>query len=251
MKTLAAIQTQFQAQVMQGNPDGSPWHGVTGHMDIYIHAYRGRLIQALKDNFPVLHRALGDDRFAELARTYCNAEPSHHRSIRWLGDGLSAFLERHPDRIPHPALLDIARMDWQMRAAFDAADSPCLRMEDLAAIPPKNWPTLTFHTVPSFGVLEMQWGVEALWHALSDNEATETEAPEWAPHAMVVWRHDLQCRWRTLEAHEHLALQWVGERKCFADICDGLSQHGLGEPAQQAAQLLQRWVHEGILSALS
>lgn len=249
MNTLASTQMGFQELVMRGKSDATYWSGITGHMEIYIHAYRGRLIQALKDNFPVLHRALGDDSFAGLASAYFNAEPSRNRSIRWLGDGLCAYIAGRPEIIPHPALLDIARMDWYMRAAFDAADAQCLLVDHLAAIPPQDWPTLTFRTVPSFRILDMQWGVEALWHALSDNEDAQTEPPEFSPHTMLIWRQDLQCRWRTVDATEHLALLWISEQKCFAEICDGLSAAGIEQPAQHAAQLLQRWVHESVLAA--
>jgi hypothetical protein len=36
---------------------------------VYLKAYRARLTAALRDNFPVLQRALGDDAFDVLAQT--------------------------------------------------------------------------------------------------------------------------------------------------------------------------------------
>ena len=50
--------------------------------DIYVNAYRTRLIDALRANYPVLHRALGDDAFESLAQAYIAAHPSSCTNIR-------------------------------------------------------------------------------------------------------------------------------------------------------------------------
>lgn len=260
MSTLAALQQRFMQQVLRGEADapmapaapGSPdtacYSDVTGHMDIYIHAYQGRMRQALASNFPVLHRALGDQAFGALARAYCTARPSQHRSIRWLGDGLTDFLAADPALLPHPALLDIARMDWAMRAAFDAADAVPLQMEDLGRVAAADWPDLTFTALPSLQLLELQWGVEGLWHALHADAEAQTDAPEHAPHAMVIWRAQLECRWRTVDAAELLALRLVQQKARFAELCEALQHAGTEQAAQRAAELLRAWVGEGLLA---
>ena len=248
MSSLATLQQRFQQHVLQGESAAADFDDVTGPMDIYIHAYQGRMRQALASNIPVLHRAMGDEAFGLLTRSYCTARPSQHRSIRWLGDGLVDFMAADPALLPHPALLDIARMDWAMRAAFDAADAACLRAQDLSALATTDWPTLTLQTVPSLQLLELQWGVESLWHALHADENAQTPEPALAPHAMVIWRHQLECRWRTLDATEHLALRLVLGQACFADWCQALQRAGEAQAEQRAAQLLMSWVWEGLLA---
>lgn len=252
MSTLARLQQRFQQLVLAGEgghaqaADGSS--DVSGPLEIYIHAYQGRMRQALASNFPVLHRALGDEAFGTLARLYCVAHPSQHRSIRWLGDGLVDFLAADPGLLPHPALLDIARMDWAMRAAFDAADTPCLRPQDLQAVTASAWAALTFQTVPSFQLLQLQWGVEHLWHALNADAQAQTREPEPAAHALLVWRQQLECRWRSVDASEHLALSLLQGRAHFADLCSALQHAGVPAPEQRAATLLRTWVEEGLLA---
>ncbi|HNH12398.1 MAG TPA: DNA-binding domain-containing protein, partial [Rhodocyclaceae bacterium] len=81
-------------------------------LDIYRHAYRSRLTEALAANYPVLARALGDEAFAQLALQYIDARPSRHASIRWFGDQLGAFCDEHPDALPHPALRDLIKLEW-------------------------------------------------------------------------------------------------------------------------------------------
>jgi len=124
-----------------------------------------------------------------------------------------------------------------------------LRLMDLASVDPSEWPGLTFRTVPSFSMLDMQWGIEPLWHALNADEGVQTDAPEPSPHSMVVWRQDLQCRWRTVDDQERMALTQLSEGKNFSSLCESLAAVTPDQPEHQAAQLLQRWVQEGILAS--
>lgn len=251
MSQLAALQQRFQRHVLS-SPDATPdglRDDVRGHLEVYVNAYWGRLREALADNYPVLYRALGDDAFRELAATYLAAHPSPHRSIRWFGDRLDAFIVQHPDVIPHPALRDIARMDWAMRGAFDAADATPLAAGDLAGIAPEHWPGLRFTPCPSFRLLALDWAIEALWHALSEDENAQTEAPQAHRHQMIVWRRELECRWRTVTGIEAAALRIVLDGGSFADICATLQNQGDGDAATTAARLLATWLNDGILAA--
>lgn len=249
MSELAALQQRFQGHVMAGadGPGDAPWYNVRGHMDIYVNAYRGRLREALADNYPVLCRALGDDAFRELAAAYLDAHPSPFRSIRWFGDRLADFIARNPEAVPHPALLDIARLDWAMRGAFDAADATPLRIEDLAGIPAEQWPGLRFTLCPSFRMLALDWGIEALWHALNDDENAETEEPQRAAHTMIVWRAGLEIRWRTVTEDEAAALRTLVDGGSFADVCATVETQN-GRDAAWVASLLGQWINEGLLA---
>lgn len=246
MSELAAIQQRFQHHLMTGGDAAE--NDVSGRMEIYVNAYWGRLREALADNYPVLYRALGDDSFRELAEAYLRTHPSRHRSIRWFGDRLVEFIAHTPDAIPHPALLDLARMDWAMRGAFDAADASPLRFEDLAGVTPEEWPELRFTPCPSFRMLVLDWGIEGLWHTLNEDENAQTEAPEPHAHAMIVWRHGLECRWRTVTEREALALRAMLDGGSFAEICSALLSDGNPDAAASAASLLHSWVSEGLLA---
>ena len=250
MNELAAIQQRFQRHLM--TEAGAADADVSGRMEIYVNAYWGRLRQALGDNYPVLYRALGDDTFRELAAAYLAAHPSPHRSIRWFGDRLVDFIARNPQVIPHPALLDLARIDWAMRGAFDAADATPLSFADLAAVAPEHWPELRFTLCPSFRLLQLDWGIESLWHTLNEDENAQTDEPEPHPHAMIVWRRELECRWRTVSPSEALALQTVLDGGNFAAICAALQASGdadaAADVAVRAASLLRVWLDEGLLA---
>jgi len=261
MSELADLQRAFQAAIMGSNPTpglfvneqvndeqaGSTVPTVA-HFDIYINAYPARLAAALKDNYPVLHRVLGDDAFHALAMAYIDAHPSHFRSIRWFGDGLHAFVEADPDLLSHPALADLTRMDWALRGAFDAANALTLQSSDLEALTPEEWPLQRFKLHPSVALLDLQWAVEPVWRALNEDENAETEMPDVLSHTLLIWRRDLECLWRSLGRHETAALRALQEGAPFAEICDAVAENVDGAPAQTAASLLRQWLADGLLT---
>ncbi len=246
MNELAAIQQRFQRHLMTSAEEACD--DIRGRMEIYVNAYWGRLREALADNYPVLYRALGDEAFRELAADYLRAYPSRYRSIRWFGDRLVEFITRNPDAVPHPALLDLARLDWAMRGAFDAADATPLGFADLAGIAPEQWPDLRFTPAPSFRLLQLDWSIESLWHTLNEDENAETEEPQAHIHAMIVWRSGLECRWRTVSAVEAQALQTMMDGGNFAEICAALAESNTADAAADAANLLGIWIGEGLLA---
>ncbi|HEV8692386.1 MAG TPA: DNA-binding domain-containing protein, partial [Ideonella sp.] len=151
-----------------------PLNGRPPRLGVYHHAYRARLIEALRTNLPVLHRVLGDEDFATLALAYLADEPSRQPSIRWFGHALVDWLTRHPDALPHAALADLAAMEWALGLSFDAADASPLGFDELAALPPEQWPDVCFAPHPSVSVIELGWAVEPIWQALTEDEDSST-----------------------------------------------------------------------------
>ncbi len=252
MSALAELQQSFQRAVLaeERSPGLFAAEGadVNGGFNLYLVAYRARLAGALRDNFPVLHRALGDEAFNALAGNYIDAHPSHFRSIRWFGDKLVSFLDAAPERLPHPALADIARMDWAICCAFDAAGAVPFSLPDLAALSPEEWPAHRFSLLPSARLIGLAWCVEPVWRALNEDEGADTEVPEPSSHALLVWRPQLECLWRSIETTEATTLRALMNGATFAECCMVIAETGTPDPAKIAAGLLQRWVSDGLLS---
>jgi Putative DNA-binding domain len=219
---------------------------------IYRNAYTVRLIGALRDNFGVLPLVLGDEAFDALALAYIEAHPSQRPSIRWFGDRLPEFMTAHDDLVPHPAMTDLARMEWALRAAFDAADASPIDAAALAGVPGDAWPSLVFEPLPSVQLLAFGWNVELVWRALKDadpNAAPELPEPLAHEHTLLVWRQGLETRWRSLDSAgaELLAAALVG--KSFGALCR-LAAAGVGEAQAplHAASALRAWLDDGLFS---
>lgn len=261
--TLADTQRRLQALLLEPEPseagdllDAASARGLA----VYRHAYRARLVAALRDNYAVLVQVMGDEDFDALAADYVEAYGSAHASIRWYGDALADFLARH-EALAHPAFVDVARMDWTLRAVFDAADEPTLTFESLQRLAPQDWAELRLRPRASSRLLPLDWAVEPAWAALArqaerraageeTDEAYALPAPEPLAHALLAWRPALETRWRSLPS---------GEGALVAAVFAGVAWPGLGEiavmhwgEAEAPARLvacLQQWVAEGWLRA--
>jgi hypothetical protein len=252
MSRWVELQQGFQQAILASDPTPGLFvredEALEGGIDLYLNAYRIRLSAALADNYPVLRLAMGDEAFDELAAHYLAAHPSPHRSIRWFGDRLCEFIATHPDLIPHPALVDLARMDWALRNAFDAADQAPDGVEILKTLAAEDWPGLRFDLHPSVALLDLAWQIEPIWHALNRNADAATEAPEDLNHTLLVWRKGLECLWRSLEPIETSTLRLAADGASFAEICEALiGIAGEHQAASRAVTLLQQWLNDGLL----
>ncbi|WP_284616212.1 HvfC/BufC N-terminal domain-containing protein [Aquabacterium humicola] len=265
MNGLRETQRAFAAAVADGAEPGALLaddpRGGPPALFAYRHAYAARLVDALRDNHEVLARALGDEGFETLARAYLAAHPSRTPSIRWFGHRLAEFmaasLDAEDSLVPHPAFVDLARMDWALRTAFDAADAPLLDRAALAAVAPGDWPALRFTLHPAVQRLPLDWAVEAAWRVLREadpesGDEPELPAPEAAPHTLLAWRQGPETLWRSLASDEAALLQALADGADFATLCE----HAVGFVDEDAAPahvagLLARWLDDGLLSGLA
>jgi hypothetical protein len=221
-------------------------------LQIYRHAYLARLIEALRDLYPVLHEILGDEDFEALGAAFVRAHPSVHRSIRWYGRELPRFLGAEPPFAEQPILAEIAAFEWTLAEAFDSADESALGRAALESVEPAEWGGLTFRFHPSVRRLAFEWNTVAAWKALSAEEAPpaperSTEAVEW-----LIWRRNLENYFRSLDPIEVTALDAALEGRSFAQICGALAQHlPEDEVPLRAASLIATWLDGGLLTGLA
>jgi len=270
--SLRALQQAFAQAVMAHPPGPQPRPGAAARLrpapdgtparfGVYHRAYRARMLAALRDNHEALAQALGDLGFEALGLAWLAAHPSSQPSIRWFGHGLADFMQTLSDDdnplVPHPALVDLARLDTALRDAFDAADAPVITAADLAALPPLAWPTLRLHLHPSVRQLALLWQVGPTWHALRHHEGPgepSLPAPEHGPHTLLAWRHHLDTHWRSLPPLEAQLLAAVADGQTFAELCE-LAAQALPDQPGQAPQAvvgaLQQWLADGLISQVS
>jgi len=211
---------------------------------IYQNAYRARLIAALRDNHGVLPRAMGDEAFDALAEAYLQAHPSRHPSIRWFGHRLAEFMAAHPALVPHAAFIDLARMEWALPEAFDAADAVPMTPQELAALPADGWPQRVLRFHPSVQVLTLDWQVEPAWRALQGDDEPELDEPEAGEHLLIVWRPALETRWRSVaDAVEAQLLAAAMQGEDFSALCE------IADDAVAVVRVVQQWTAEGLLIA--
>jgi hypothetical protein len=259
--SLRTLQQGFAAELMLPQPTDNPpllrsLAGQAPRWAVYRHAYRSRLVAALRSNYPVLFLALGDDGFDALALDYLAQHPSTHASIRWFGHQLAQHMAgAGSSQVPHPALVDLARMEWALGTSFDSPDALPLQPADLATTAPEDWPGLRFGAHPALRLVDLDWAVEPIWHQLNGNDHAETTEPEALHHVLLVWRPALATRWRSLDAAEAGLLRQCLVGADVASLCaaastlDTVDAPGQDQGVATALGWLQRWVTDGLLCA--
>lgn len=258
MNALRPLQAEFQDFLLE-RPSAvldriadAPRENRARLLDIYRNAYLSRLVEALGSDFPKLRRLAGEDSFDVLARLYLRAHPSTYRSIRWMGDGLAAFLARTPPHDARRALAEMAAFEWALAAAFDAADAEPATVAGLAAIPPEAWGSIRLTPHPSAQRLDLRTTVPEIWQrpdADLDPTTPEIVADTFAP--WIVWRQVLSVKFRKLAEDEAWAYDRMAAGQPFEAVCEGLGRWAPDEEmALRAAGLLKIWIEAGIVARI-
>ncbi|HVP31353.1 MAG TPA: DNA-binding domain-containing protein [Myxococcota bacterium] len=225
---------------------------------VYGDAWFTRLHDALAKDYPVLAADLGPEVFHDLVKVYLLAHPSRSFSLRDLGFALAHELAAGPlaevfaRRCAHGA--DLARLEWALVEAFDAADAAPLERGDLASVAPERWAELGFHFTPSLRILSLAWPVhERLPPADSTDDAMPPPGEAFAARSthLRVWRRDETVRWKEIDAEEIRLLRLAQAGAPFGALCHELA-HDRPEDvaALRAAGLLEGWLAGGLLVGL-
>ncbi|QQS12383.1 MAG: putative DNA-binding domain-containing protein [Rhodospirillales bacterium] len=262
MTALRRLQQEFRGWMLEGAPElrGRVLDTAKADRDLLLAVYRDgyalRLIEALTTDYPGVLAMAGPADFDVLARAYIAARPSTDPSVRWFGRHLADFLAATPPFDGSPAAADMARFEWALGEAFDAADSTPLTFDDLAALPAEAWETLRLGFAPSLRRLTLRHEAPRAWARREAVAPGDLDVPanppgeDGAPVAVdwLVWRAtaDAETQYRSMAADEAWALDAARDGADFAALCDGLaafapaldghgvSEGGVGGPVETA-----------------
>ena len=217
-----------------------------GRLRVYARMYFFRLVDCLIEDFPAVHAVVGHERFHSLAAGYLAAHPSRAPSLRALGFSLAGFLDAHPVDERSPFVADLARFEWALLEAFDAADAAAIPAERLGEVPADQWPDLALSLTPSLRIVEARAPVHELWAAAS--EGRELPALERRRTVLRVWRQDLRVFHRVIDDEELAMLRAAAEGSRFSALCDAVAKLAgdAAAPAQVTA-VLQRWLADSLV----
>lgn len=256
MSSLRDIQNHFQRHLMYGETQieqsvvNTKPVSVTTRLAIYKDACQIRLVEALASNFPCLQTHMGQEKFQKLGLAYLASHPSHYRSIRWFGDQLVDYLTQYPEKNA-PWLAELAEFEWNMSAAFDAADADLLTLVDISTLPGEAWPDLVLTPHPSVHRMNFLWNVVPLWQSIVEKNSSEEIRKGSASGAWILWRKDYTNRFLSLSDEEAWAIDAAIKGATFADICEGLCVwNGVDTVGMRAASLLKGWILSGWISGL-
>ncbi len=131
MTGLANLQALFQNHVVGGDDAAAVFVGdrtasAEERLCVYFDAYRLRLIENLRIDFPGLRALMSAEAFDAICLRYIDQHPSRGPNIRWFGRHLAGFLAADRELAGQPVLVEMARFEWARGLAFDAPDSDVL-----------------------------------------------------------------------------------------------------------------------------
>ncbi len=217
---------------------------------VYVDAYRLRLAEFVSNDFPILRAHLGDEGFGHLVEDYISSAPSRQRNARWYGARLPDFMRETAPWRGDQSAIDLARFEWALSDAFDAADAPVLTIDALQHTCAEDWPRLAFDFHPSVRILDLAARTTQLYAALI--EADGPSAIQQGEETIIFWRSDDQAFYRHVAEDERLALIEAKQGKRFGDICALLAfQRDDEGVTQRVASFLSQWFADGLVTRLS
>lgn len=237
--------------------DGSPRFSAHERLALYGRSYQRRLVGCLRESYPGLRHALGDELFDDFALDFLHAQPSRSYTLASLGAGLAAHLEAtRPDRDLPPSererwpdfLVDLARLERAFCEVYDgpgveggalpsAADLPT------ATDPGAPWRAAKVTPVVCLCLLRSRFEVGGYLVAVRRGETPALPAP--VPSFVALSRRDYVVTITELGASGHALL---------CELTDGASiasaARAAGLARSEAWRLLRGWADHGLIAAL-
>ncbi|MDG2207666.1 MAG: DNA-binding domain-containing protein [Pirellulales bacterium] len=222
----------------------------TERLGIYGNAYFARLLECLRESFPALAYALGDELFDEFSLEYLQRYPSQSYSLCELGGHFASHLqETRPDaeqrasgEIDWPDfLIDLATLEWNIEQVFDGPGTegiPSLAIEQIEAVPPEQWSQMILRPGPSLRILEFQFPVNDYYTEFRQENKPEMPAPR--PQYIALNRREYVVRRLEIEPLEYRLLERILCGNSLGDVIQRVAAEA-EVPLEQFAELLQQW----------
>lgn len=231
---------------------GNAREGAAAMFHVYQHAYWARLVESLGVDFPGLKALAGGEAFDRLARAYIARHPSVDPSIRWAGRLLPEYLRTESRWRDDPWWTDMARFDWALAHAFDAADAPAATLAQLAVGPPEFWGGLRLKPHPTLDCFAVSTPVDQIRPIMLADAAAAFDRDARRDGALMVWRMEYDVKFRAIDGNEAAALEAARTGATFGDICELLATRMEPDRAVvTAAQILRGWLEWGVIEDIA
>ena len=226
---------------------------------IYNRAYYARLLDCLRESYPVLCHAVGEDAFGGFALDYLQKYPSHSYTLNDLGANLPRYLrETRPDDEPTPGwpdfLIDLATLEWTYDEVFDGPGvegQPLLKADQLRMIPPQRWPEARLVPVPCLRLLHLSYPVHLYYTAVRRKQ--EPAPPDPAETFLAVSRRRYVIRRYELARAQSELLQALLRGETVGAAIGAAADVAAGDEDRFAADLtgwFREWTAEGFFQSV-
>ena len=177
------------------------------------------LIDGLAAKFPVVEMLVGTDFFRAMAQVFAAQFPPKSKLMALYGDAFPDFIDSFAPAASVPYLADVARLEVARVAAYHAADAPCWRAEDFAALEQESLFDTILVLQPGAQILSSRFAIGSIW-------ATHQSAPDMAaictdtPEAVLVCRPHLDVEVTLLPPGAAEFLQGLSQQQTISNAAD-------------------------------
>jgi uncharacterized protein len=211
-------------------------------IEVYAEMYWLRMRDVLRDGFPTVRSALGDENFDALVANFLREHPSTNPSLDRLGRPFPSFLRTASSR-----WADVAAVEWARAESFIALDGPVVSFADLQAHAPEAWPELSLQAHPAVRVLSL--ATDPLPALRAKRDGTPIPEPLDAPVEVVTWRNGFVAFHAQVSAQEAAALRRLVEGAALTELLAPFED--LEDGGVAAFEALQSWFTEGMVTSIS
>lgn len=185
---------------------GSTRQTAEERLAVYAHAYWARLLECLREEFPVLRATVGNEAFDGLAVGYLIAHPSTSYTLGRLSEHFPEYLRSTiADGVEDAfsaLVVDLARLEHSVNDVFDAPGGETLgflTVEQLARVAAADRSSLHLALLPTVRVLSFHTNVNDVFTATRAGLET-LPTPVFSPTFVALTRRDYVVRRLSLTA---------------------------------------------------
>ena len=209
-------------------------------IEVYAEMYWLRMRDVLRDAFPTVRSALGDETFDAHVADFLRAHPSTHPSLDRLGAPFAACLAA-------PAWKDVAALEWARAESFISVDGPVVSFDELKAIAPASWGELALKAHPALRLLEL--GSDPIASVRAQRDGQPIPEPSKTPTALAIWRKGFVVFHAPVSSPEFQALRSLVAGASLPELLAPFED--LDDGGVAAFEALQSWFSEGMVVSIS
>lgn len=204
-------------------------------LEVYANAYYARLLECLRDEFPALLHAVGEEVFDGLAFGYLQSYPSQSYTLSQLSRRFVEFLEEtRPSEdddldgaLSWPDfMIDLARLERCYSEVFDGPGAERLKLlgaDELREISPDAWVHARLLVVPCLRLLSVRFPVHE--YATAVREKQQPDLPDAEP------------TWLAISRIKYVVRRWTLNRVQFELLSALVDGETVGAAIERAASL--------------
>jgi hypothetical protein len=252
----ARAQIDVPAEGIEDVVDPSRRRTSVERLEVYANAYYARLLECLRDEFPALLHAAGEEVFDGLAFGYLQSYPSHSYTLGELSRQFAQYLE---ETRPHDEdesdgspswpdfMIDLVRLERAYSEVFDGPGAERLTLlgpADVRDLSPDDWIQARLATVPCLRLLSLRYPVHE--YATAVREKRDPELPDPLPTWLAISRINYVVRRWTLTRVQFELLDCLIRGETVGSAIERAAKLAVesGESVDRLAENLRDWFAE-------